>query len=181
MGDNVSIVLTLFLIGLSLSMDTFSLSLSIGSFDISKKKMLILSSIIGIMHFFMPLLGNIFGKKIIMFLNIKANFLLGIILLFIAVEMIIDLIKKEDKFFSLNLFNMVLISISVSLDSLSTGFGLSAITKDILVAGFIFSICAFSFTYLGLLIGKYSNEKLGIYSNILGIILLIIISLIHLI
>ena len=93
--------------------------------------------------------------------------------------MLVDLIKEEDKFFELNLFNMILVSISVSLDSFSTGLGLSAITDDILLSGIIFSICAASFTFLGLLIGKYSSKKLGIYSNVVGIILLFLLGILH--
>ncbi len=176
----MSIIISLFIIGISLSMDTFSLSLSIGTFNINKKKMIILSSIVGIMHFFMPLIGNLFGSKIINYLNINANILLGLILIFIAIEMIINIIKKEEKSFDLNILSMFLISISVSLDSLSTGFGLKAITDDIILAGFIFTICSSLFTFMGLLIGKYSNEKLGIYGNIMGVILLIILGIMHL-
>ena len=175
----MSIILSLFVIGVSLSMDTFSISLSIGTFDINKKKMLFLCIFVGILHFFMPLSGSLLGTKIITFLNINVNFLLGIILLFIGIEMLVDLIKEEDKFFELNLFNMILVSISVSLDSFSTGLGLSAITDDILLSGIIFSICAASFTFLGLLIGKYSSKKLGIYSNVVGIILLFLLGILH--
>lgn len=175
----MSIILSLFVIGVSLSMDTFSISLSIGTFDINKKKMLFLCIFVGILHFFMPLIGSLLGTKIITFLNINVNFLLGIILLFIGIEMLVDLIKEEDKFFELNLFNMILVSISVSLDSFSTGLGLSAITDDILLSGIIFSICAASFTFLGLLIGKYSSKKLGIYSNVVGIILLFLLGILH--
>ena len=175
----MSILISLFLIGISLSMDTFSVCLSIGTFNISKNKILFLCTIVGIMHFFMPLFGSFLGNKIINFLNINVNFLLGIILLFIGIEMIIELIKKDDKFFELNFFNMFLVSISVSLDSFSTGLGLKAITSDVILSGLIFSLCAASFTFLGLLIGKYSHEKLGIYGNILGIILLLVLGTIH--
>lgn len=175
----MSIIVSLFLIGISLSMDTFSICLSIGTFNISKQKIIFLSLLVGIMHFFMPLFGNILGNKIITFLNINCDFLLGVILLFIGIEMTIDLIKKEDKYFNLNLLNMFLVSISVSLDSFSTGLGLQAITSDIILAGVIFSLCAGSFTFMGLIIGKYSTEKLGIYGNIFGIVLLFILSFLH--
>ena len=175
----MSILVSLLLIGISLSMDTFSVCLSIGTFRISQKKIIFLCTLVGIMHFFMPLFGSLLGGKIITFLNINVNFLLGIILLFIGIEMIIELIKQDDKYFELNLFNMFLISLSVSLDSFSTGLGLSAITNDVFLSGVIFSICAASFTFLGLLIGKYSHEKLGIYGNILGIILLLVLGLFH--
>lgn len=169
------------MIGVSLSMDTFSISLSIGTFNISKKKTLFLSILVGIMHFFMPLLGTILGHKITSILNINVNFLLGLILIIIGIEMIVDLFKGEEKTFDLNIINMFLISLSVSLDSFSTGLGLHAITNDFLLSGLVFSVCAFIFTFMGLIIGKYSSNKIGIFANIIGIILLFILGIIHII
>ena len=175
----MSVIIALFIIGVSLSMDTFSISLSIGTFNITKKQVFFLCILVGIMHFFMPMIGSLLGSKVVTFLNINVNFLLGLILLFIGIEMIVDLFKADEKFFELNIFNMFLVSISVSLDSFSTGLGISAITNDIILAGFIFSICSASFTFLGLLIGKYSSEKLGAFANLMGIFLLVMLGLIH--
>lgn len=175
----MSVLISLFMIGVSLSMDTFSLSLSIGTYNISKKKIIFLSGLVGIMHFLMPLLGTILGYKITTFLNVNINFLLGIILIIIGIEMLIDLFKIEENFFELNFFNMVLLSLSVSFDSFSTGLGLNAITNDYFLSGLIFSMCASSLTLIGLLIGKYSSNKIGVFANILGIILLFILGLLH--
>ena len=175
----MSILISLFMIGVSLSMDTFSISLSLGTFGCSKKKAIFLSVLVGIMHFFMPLFGTILGNKITSFLNINVNFLLGLILLIIGVEMIVELTKSEDKYFNLNIFNMFLVSISVSLDSFSTGLGLSAITSNYILSGLIFSVCASSFTYLGLLIGKYSSSKIGLFANLIGIIILFVLGFVH--
>ena len=171
--------MSLFIIGISLSMDTFSICLSLGTFNISKRKSLFLCLLVGVMHFLMPFLGFIIGNKVINYLDVNVDILLGIILIFIGIEMLIDLVKKEEKNFSINLINMLLIAISVSLDSFSTGLGLSAITNDVILSGMIFSVCAASFSFLGILIGKYSSEKLGTYGNILGVILLFIIGLLH--
>ena len=55
-------------IGIALSMDTFSLSLSIGTLNLDNKKILTISSIIGIMHFLMPVMGLIIGKQILQIL-----------------------------------------------------------------------------------------------------------------
>lgn len=175
----MSILISLFMIGVSLSMDTFSISLSIGTFNINRSKTIFLALLVGIMHFFMPLFGSILGYKITTFLNINVNFLLGIILLIIGVEMIIELVKPDEKNFNLSLFNMILVSISVSLDSFSTGLGLHAITQNFVLSGIIFSVCAASFTFLGLIIGKYSNEKIGVFSNVLGITILVILGFMH--
>lgn len=174
----MSTLISLFLIGLSLSMDTFSVCLSIGTFNISKKKMVFFPLLVGAMHFFMPLFGIILGRKITNFLDINTSFLLGIILIFIGIQMLLE-IKKEDKNINFSILNMFLIAISVSLDSFSTGLGLLAITSNCLLSGIIFSTCAASFTFLGLLIGKYSSSKLGIYSNIMGILLLFILGIIY--
>lgn len=171
--------MSLFILGVSLSMDTFSVFLSIGTFGISKKKIMFLCIFIGLLHFLMPIIGSFIGSKIITFLNIKVDILLGIILIFIGIEMILDLIKHEEKNFDLNFINMIILSISVSLDSFSTGIGLSAITNNYTLSGTIFSLCAASFTYLGYLIGKYSSNKIGKYANISGIIILFIVGIMH--
>ena len=94
--------------------------------------------------------------------------------------MFIELFKKEENKIELNILNLLLISISVSLDSFSTGLALHAITNNSILAGAIFSICAASFTFIGLLIGKYSNKKIGTYGNVFGILLLFILGIIHL-
>ena len=78
-------LLSIILIGIALSMDTFSLSLSIGTFNIPSKKAIRLSLIVASMHFFMPLFGMILGDKLLNIFNINSDKLLGIILIIIAV------------------------------------------------------------------------------------------------
>ena len=55
-------IVSIILIGISLSMDTFSLSLSLGSLT-NLKRIKIVPLVVGIFHFFMPLLGNLLGIK----------------------------------------------------------------------------------------------------------------------
>jgi len=57
---------------------------------------------------------------------------------------------------------------------------LTAITEKIYMAMTIFTICSFCFTYLGLILGKYCNKLLGVYSSVIGSFLLLIIGIIHL-
>ncbi len=173
-------IITLFIVAIALSMDTFSLSLGIGTGNLSKKKMFIFSIIVGIMHFMMPLIGNFVGGKIISIFTINSNFLLAIILIYLAVTMLIELVKKEEKNLNLKIWNMILFAIGVSIDSFSTGIGLQAITNNMFIAVMIFSLTSFCFTYIGLLIGKYANSLLGIYATIFGALLLIIIGILYL-
>lgn len=173
-------IFTLFMIAIALSMDTFSLSLGIGTSNLSRNRSLLFACIVGFMHFLMPLVGAFIGQKLVMLFALKSNFLLGIILIYLAITMIMEIIHPEEKPKNLNLFNMFLFAIGVSIDSFSTGLGLTAITNNLIMAVIIFSGVSFCFTYLGLLIGKYANKLLGIYATIFGAVLLIIIGVFHL-
>jgi len=172
--------LTLFVIAIALSMDTFSLSLGIGTSNLSKRKCFLFSILVGAFHFFMPLLGTLLGKKLVSFFMLKSDFLLGAILIYLAITMFIEIIHPDEKEKKMNIVNMLLLSLSVSIDSFSTGIGLSAITTNMLLAVIIFSSVSFCFTYSGLLIGKYANRLLGTYATIFGALLLIVIGLFHL-
>ena len=173
-------ILSIFFVGIALSMDTFSLSLGIGTFNISNKKALVLSTIVGIMHFLMPFFGVFIGSNLTRIFKLNSNFLLGLILIVIGLEMLYSIIKKEDKSFDLSVIGMFLFAFGVSLDSFSTGLGLHAITQNIFLAMTIFTVCSFSFTYLGLILGKYSSKYLGVYATLGGAILLLLIGIFHL-
>lgn len=173
-------IITLLTIAVALSMDTFSLSLGIGTKGISAKRCFLFSLIVGSMHFFMPLLGMFVGEKIVRLFALKSNFLLSIILIYLGINMVIEILHPDKNEKNMNLINMFLFAIGVSIDSFSTGLGLSAITENIFLAVIIFSLTSFSFTYVGLIIGKYANTLLGVYANIFGALLLLIMGMYHL-
>ena len=173
-------ILNILLIGIALSMDTFSLSLGVGTYNLEKKKCLTLSLLVGLMHFIMPLLGNVVGDKIMHFFELNSNLFLGCILLFIAGNLLIDMLKKEeDTTIDLSFFGMLLFAFGVSIDAFSTGLALTAITTNKLLAMLLFSITSFTFTYVGLNIGKYVSEKLGNNASILGFLLLVALGIFH--
>ena len=172
-------LITMLSIAIALSMDTFSLSLGLGTCNLSKKKSLTLSLVVGIMHFLMPLFGIIIGNNIVTFFKLNSNLLLGLILLFIAGQMMYEIFFKEETEINLNLAGIFLFSFGVSIDAFSTGLGLTAITSNIFLAMFIFSVTSFLFTILGLNIGKYANQVLGVYSSVFGALILIVIGIAH--
>lgn len=171
-------LIPLLTLGIALSMDTFSLSLSIGTSRLKDKDSLKVASVVGIMHFIMPLIGLFIGSEILRVFPISAHMMARIILLLIALMMIKDLKKEENVKLGLKWYEIFLFAFSVSIDSFSAGIGLKAITDNYLLASTIFSISSFIFTFIGLIIGKYTKEKLGKIATIIGIILLIIIALI---
>ncbi len=173
-------IITLLTVGVALSMDAFSISLSIGTLDLPNKKQNLLALIVGIFHFFMPLFGLFFGKSLLKLIHLNPHVLLSCVLILIAFGMIREIISKEEKHFNLSILGILGFAFSVSFDSFSTGIGLITITNKIFLAATIFSISSFIFTSLGLNIGKYSKHKWGIIANVIGAILLIIIAIIQL-
>ena len=164
-------ILTLLIIGLSLSIDAFSLSLAYGMLNISKKQSLNTSLMVGLFHFFMPIIGNLLGNVFIKYIKINSKFVLLIVLTLILIEMIKSL-HDDNKEYELNILNIIVFAFLVSVDSFSLGIGMNYITSNILLASTIFSIMSFSFTFLGFMIGKYFNYKAQSYARYIGITLL---------
>jgi len=173
-------LLILLIIGTCLSIDAFSISTVIGMYNLSIKKTFITSLTVGIFHFIMPLLGFIISFQITKYLSIETDLILGIILLLISLQMFIEYINPSNKEISLNKFGILLFAFGVSLDSFSVGLGLNAITDNLLLASTIFSVVSFSFTFLGLTIGKYINKVLKKYSYLIGTIFLFILGIVFL-
>lgn len=168
------------LIGISLSMDAFSLALAYGTLNLKNRNINLLSIIVGLYHYFMPLLGMFVGKKIINLLPISSNFLVFIVLFLIGIQMIIESFKEEKEIKKLNLFEMILFGLAVSIDSFSLGLGLKTLYKNPYISALVFSVSSMLFTYIGLKLGKKINQKIGNISTIFGGITLIIIGIIYL-
>ena len=164
--------LTILFIAVSLSIDAFSLSLSIGSY-LSNKHIILFSTLVGLFHFIFPLLGFLVGLTFLKNIPLNPNYLLGIILIILLIDLILN-INKNSNIFINNPYELLTLSIAVSIDSLITGISLSLIISNILISQIIFSITSFIFTFLGLYISKKSYKYLGIYSKLLGILILLL-------
>lgn len=171
--------ITIILIAISLSMDAFSLALIYGTQGIKRKDKYLLSIIVGIYHFVMPLIGFGIGLFITNRLMINTNILVGIILTLIAIEMVISSFREKDEKFLLTIPGYLLFGLSVSIDSLTTGIGLPAIANNFIVPPITFAVISLSFTYLGLNLGNVLNEKYGKIATIIGGVILLIIGIIY--
>lgn len=174
------IILTVVFVAIGLSMDTFSLSLSYGMFNLSKKEIIIISICVGLFHFFMPLLGNVLGEIILSMLPIKEKVIVGIVFLTISFDIIISLFKNENIKPLKNIIEILIFSLTVSIDSFSTGIGLSIFNLKEYIVSFIFMITSFIFTYIGLLLGKKLHDIIGKKAEIIGAILLSFLSIYYL-
>ena len=170
---------TTLLVGVSLSMDAFSLALIYGTQNISNRSKLLLSVIVGVYHFFMPLLGLFLGNVITSFFVINISILVAIIFLIIGVEMIISSLKdKEEKLF-LTIPGFFVFGFSVSIDSFTTGIGLNFINSNYLQVSIIFCLVSGLFTYMGLFFGNKLKSYFGKISTVIGGIILIILGIFY--
>ena len=167
------------IIAISLSMDAFSLALAYGTLNLNKKDIYKLSLVVGVYHFFMPLLGLFFGNIILKYVS-NPNFLVFVILFIIGIEMIYETFKEEDIKNIVSFRQILLFGLAVSIDSFSVGIGLNVISKNYLYCSTIFSIFSLSFTYLGLILGKKINNIIGKTSTIIGGLILIVIAFMYL-
>ena len=91
----MSLIIT-FILAVGLSMDAFSLSLIYGTLNLESKIQKLMSIMVGVFHFFMPLLGYQIGELILKVIKVNPDILVGIIFIILGLEMLIS-IKKEDQ------------------------------------------------------------------------------------
>ena len=172
-------MLIILTIAVSLSMDAFSLSLAYGTLNLEKNYIKKLSTIVGLYHFIMPLLGLSVGNIILKLIPINPNIIVCVVLTFIGIEMIIDTFKTEDNIKIMTLKEMLLFGFAVSIDSFSVGIGLETLTKNYIISVIMFSLSSLIFTYIGLILGKKINNLVGKISTIIGGLILIVIGIIY--
>lgn len=170
--------LLVLMIAVSLSMDAFSLSLAYGLAGVTKKQIRTLSIVVGLFHFFMPLLGMLLGTLILKRFAFDYDFLILLILSFIGIQMILESFKeKEIK--PLKKLEIILFALAVSIDSFSVGITLTDINENYLLSALVFSITSAIFTFLGLKLGDKIAKFIGKVSTIIGGIILIIIGVLY--
>ncbi len=173
-------IITLIILGISLSLDAFSLSIIYGTFIYSKKIKLFLSLTVGIFHFIMPLLGSYIGSFIIANFISDPDILVAIIFTVLSIEMLLSIkdLDQNTKEFK-NILEALFFAFSVSIDSFTVGIALGSGEENVVTAGLIFAFLSGLFTFCGLNIGTKLSLKFGKLANVIGSILLLILAIAH--
>ena len=170
-------LLLVIVVAISLSMDAFSLSLAYGTLGMKKKQIWLLAIIVGVFHFFMPLLGMIVGNGIFGLLKIDPDFIVCVVLEIIGVQMIIESFKENEDIKIMKTIEFFLFAFAVSIDSFSVGIALSLTTKNAITPSLIFAITSLIFTFLGIHLGNKIAEKLENKATYIGIIILMLLGI----
>ena len=173
-------LILIIMIAISLSMDTFSLALAYGTINMQKKQKYMLSMLVGIFHFIMPLIGMLVGNFVLSIIKIEPSIIVGIILIFIGFQMFVENFKEEE-IKNMKIYDFFLFAFAVSIDSFSVGLTLRTISQNYLISPFIFAFFSMIFTYIGLSIGNKVQKLLGKISEIIGGAILVIIGLTYII
>ncbi len=168
----------LLLMAVALGLDGFSVSLSIGMQDIRLKRVAIIGFTIGCFHILLPFTGLLVGQ----YLSSKVEYITsvagGFILVIIGAYMFFSALQTKARFLvnpqGLKLLSVALI---VSVDSLPIGISLGLSGVKTLFIIFCFGAITMTLSWIGLLIGKKAHSLLGMYSEILGGVILFVFGL----
>ncbi len=163
------------LTALSLSMDAFSLAIIYGTKKTSELKKIILSILVGVNHFFLPIIGKIIGHGVFSNKYINPGIVTMIVFSIIGLEMLISE-EDETKVTKLGIIEMIVFAISVSVDSFIVGVAYHQNSR-ILLSSTIFMIFSSFLTFFGLKIGNRIGCKIGNMAKKIGGGLLIMIGL----
>lgn len=163
------------LIAISLSMDAFSLAISLSTLKLKNIKVYRYAFMVGLFHFIMPIGGNLLRKIIDKIVIVPSKTLFIIIIIFIIIGILLD---KENNI-SKKILNPILFAFIVSIDSFSVGVSLS---KSILIISCsIFSVTSSLFTLIGFKIGNIIYNNSTKYTKFISISILIIVIILKLI
>ncbi len=173
-------MLTVFLIGLGLSMDAFSVSVTNGmcinkvNFKTAGK----IAFVYGFFQFLMPVLGYFAGNIFKDFINSVDHWIAFCLLFFIGLKMIMEAIDemKEKEGIECKKIDMKLLliqGIATSIDALAVGISFAALKMPVFSSSLFIGVITFVICVIGVFLGKKVGNLLKGKAGILGGIILI--------
>ncbi len=171
-------IITLFLIAIGLSFDTFAVSISTGLIvnTIRFIQAVRFAIILAVSQAIMPVIGWFTGVQIKDAIIEFDHWIAFSLLLMLGLKMIFESFKKEEErknFNPLRLITAIGIAIATSIDALVVGVSFAFLNTNIVIAVFIIGSTTFFVSMLGMLFGKKTGAHLGKKMEIVGGLILI--------
>ena len=165
--------LSIILIAVGLSMDSFAVSITNGLTitNLTLNKVLTIAFSLSIFQATMPLLGWIAGGSVEKFIKQFDHWIAFFLLLFIGGKMIYDGIseKTEDsQEYDLKFSTLITQSIATSIDAFAVGISFAVLNLQITTPILIIGLVTFIASIMGLLLGKKFGDRLGESAEIIG-------------
>lgn len=175
-------LLTIFLIAIGLSFDTFAVSVSSGLIlkDIDFFKATRIAIVLALFQAIMPLIGWIAGSEIKNYAERYDHWIAFVILSLLGAKMIFDSFKTDPENRTLNPLELKVrigMAIATSIDALVVGFSFGLLEFRIWVSIGIIGGVTYIVAMLGMLFGKNIGARMGRRMEILGGLMLMLIGL----
>jgi putative Mn2+ efflux pump MntP len=175
-------IVSLILIAIGLSFDTFAVSVSTGIKKTSLKfsHALKIALTFGIFHVVMPLIGWFLGVQIELYISNYDHWIAFGLLTILGVKMIYESFTKEEIITSINPLKPTLLigmAIATSIDALVVGVSFAFMNINIYLSIAVIGFITFLMSMAGMLFGKKVGGILGKKMEIVGGLILIIIGL----
>ena len=163
-------VMTLSMIAVALGMDAFSMGIGLGLKRIPGSQMTLISLSVGFFHIIMPLLGMGIGHFLSTLLKDIAVMLGGIMLCLLGLNMLYQVVKGDDseEIQVQSFWQTLILSLSVSMDSLSAGLSLGFFSTDMVLAVLLFGFAGLTMAGTGLMLGRIFGGWIGRYGEVIG-------------
>lgn len=166
-------VITILIMAAALGMDAFSMGIGIGMKGIRLLHVLRLSLFVAFFHVLMPTLGLLTGEHLGHLLGRVTGLVAGGLLLLLGAHMIYNSFRSGDGDSSSamdhrTLWGMLLISLSVSVDSFSVGVSLGMFVNHVLITVLAFGACGGFMSVCGLMLGRRVSRVTGDFGEAIG-------------
>ena len=171
--------ITILLLALGLSMDSFVVSVTSGMLIEKKVKLYAFIKfclILALFQAFMPVIGWLLGKGLKQYIENYDHWVAFILLSIIGCKMIWEGFKKPEMKKKFDPFNNLIIlglGLATSIDALVVGLSFGFLNENIIYPVIIIGLTTFIVTVIGLVIGGKLHKSVNIKLEILGGIVLI--------
>ena len=170
-------IVEILLLGVSLSMDAFAVSICQGLClpKFSLKHMLVIGLWYGAFQTLMPIIGFFLSSRCAGMIESFDHWIAFALLVIIGFNMIREALKKEENTLtaSLAFFTMLKLAIATSIDALAVGVSLAMLQKEIFLPAVMIGCTTFTISAVGVVFGKAIGEKLRSKAAIVGGVILI--------
>ena len=168
-------IYTILLIGIGLSMDAFSVSVTDGII-LGKPKLLQAGKIalfFGFFQFLMPVLGFLLGSAFASYIKAFDHWVAFGLLAFIGGKMIWEAIFEKEECSDkqknpLDLYTLFILAIATSIDALAVGITFATMDVSLIFASTIIGILTFFICLFGVYLGSWCGNILGSKADLAG-------------
>lgn len=176
-------MLDVLFLALALSMDAFAVSIGLGSKlgARTNEPMLFalkVSLYFGIFQTLMPFAGFLSGQGVLGWIEHYAPYIAFILLLGIGAKMIYESFVEgiEEDFCIVTHRVLLTLAIATSIDAMAAGFSLSLLDVNPFIACILIGVVTFSFSFMGVFIGRKSGTWLESKAELAGGVVLVLLA-----